>query len=260
MRRTAAALRYLASLSPVAVPKGIPDWPEPVNSNRVREDDKSVASRKSASTEFETLARESEHSNEDLACLQAWRVACLVDDAESRSEAAEIARGALSSDPSNYRVLTWILGRQLDVSIDATVAILDQRLKVGTANLEEIISLIAVRASLENEATDAHPEARWQRFAFLAQLGRWEEISPVASELVDSLQTSDAVRIACHALYNTGDFTGCLAMLDRAPAFYPRGLVSPDLRRLRILAQLRVSGALSPACSSPFLDSSMPAA
>jgi len=147
MRRTAAALRYLASLSPVAVPKGIPDWPEPVNSNLVREDDESVASRKSASTEFETLVRDSQHSNEDLACLQAWRVACLVDDSGLRSEATEIARGALSSDPSNYRVLTWIVARQLDVPIDATVAILDQRLKGGTANLEEIISLIAVHTS-----------------------------------------------------------------------------------------------------------------
>ena len=147
MRRTAAAVRYLASLSPVAVPKGIPDWPEPINSNLIREDDESVAARKSAASEFETLVRDSEHSTEDLACLQAWQVACLVDGAGSRSEATEIAREALSSDPSNYRVLTWILARQLDVPIDATVAILEHKVKGGTANLEEIISLIAVHTT-----------------------------------------------------------------------------------------------------------------
>src|SRR6185436_16169963 len=104
----------------------------------------------------------------------------------------------------------------------------------------------AIRANLEDKAIDTHPEARWQRFAFLAQLGHWEEIAPFASELVDTLQTSQAVRIACLALYNTRDFIGCLAMLDRAPAFFSRGLVSPDLRRLRILAQQAV-GALPDA-------------
>jgi tetratricopeptide (TPR) repeat protein len=305
MRRTAAAVRYLASLSPIAVPKGIPDWPEPVNSNLVREDDESVVARRSAATEFERLVQDSEHSTEDLACLQAWRIACLVDGAGSRADATEIARQALSSDPSNYRVLTWVLGRQLDVPIDATVEILEHKVKGGTADLEELISLIAVyttedrlhdarallveskerfqqesaeqlyrfwdsqltrleiladrrsggdpdaqataiRASLEDKGNDTHPEVRWQRFASLAQLGHWEYIAPVASELVDSLQTSDAVRMACHALYNTRDFRGCLAMLDRAPAFFPQGVVSPDLRRLRIFAQQAV-GALPEA-------------
>ena len=88
--------------------------------------------------------------------------------------------------------------------------------------------------------------ARWQQYMLLAQLGRWEEIAPTAAELIASLQTPDAVRIASHALYNTCDFTECLAVLDRAPTMFPKGEISPDLRRLRVLAQGAI-GALPEA-------------
>ena len=79
----------------------------------------------------------------------------------------------------------------------------------------------------------------------LAQLGRWDEIAPGATELV-LLQTPDAVRITSHALYNTRDFVGCLAVLDEAPALFIGGEISPDLRSLRVLAQ-SASGALPEA-------------
>jgi tetratricopeptide (TPR) repeat protein len=304
MKRTAASLRYFASLSPIAVPKGIPDWPEPVNSSLVRQDDESVTARKLATAEFESLARDHEHSADEIACLETWRLACLVDAPESRKDATDAARAALTSDPGNYRVVTWVLSRQLDVQIDTAAEFLSRKNQEKTADLEEVISLIAVHVSAKrlgearalltearesfvreraeplyefwdiqlrrlesveqrqggdsqvqspsqtappDGATEAtHPEIRWQRFALLAQQGRWDEIAPSASDLLDSVQTADAIRIACHALYNIGDFAGCLAMLDRAPAYYAGGVVAPDLRRLRILAQ-RAVGALPAA-------------
>lgn len=56
MRRTAATMRYLAGLSPAAVPHRFPDWPEPVNSTLIRQDEESVVARKAAAAEFERLA------------------------------------------------------------------------------------------------------------------------------------------------------------------------------------------------------------
>ena len=304
IRRTAATVRYLAGISPVALPNGFPEWLDPVSPMFVRQDNESVAARRSAALEFEQLSGpEFEHSADDLACLQAWRVGCLADNADSRGNAAELARAILDADPSNYRVMIWVLGRDLDVTVDSSVAALEEKVSHETANVEEIASLVAAftsagqftkgRALLERtkelfigdsarplwdfwqsqlaaiesrQEPSLHPETRleqalayvrnaeaggegkasWQQYMLLAQLERWEEIAPVATKLVESLKTPDAVRIASYALYNTRDFAGCLAVLDEAPALFFRGEVPPDLRRLRVLAQGAI-GALPEA-------------
>ena len=75
-------------------------------------------------------------------------------------------------------------------------------------------------AYLRNAEAGGDGKARWQQYMLLAQLGRWKEIAPVATNLNESLQTPDAVRIASYALYNTHDFAGCLAILDQAPALF----------------------------------------
>ena len=99
---------------------------------------------------------------------------------------------------------------------------------------------------LRNAEAGREGKESWQQYMLLAQLGRWEEIAPVATKLVESLQTPDAVRIASYALYNTRDFSGCLAVLDEAPALFFGGEVPPDLRHLRVLAQGAI-GALPEA-------------
>ena len=304
IRRTTATIRYLAGISPVALPNGVPDWLQPVNPMFVRQDAKSIAARRSAAIEFEQLSGpEFEHSADDIACIQACRVGCLADIADSRGDAAELARDILVADPSNYRVMIWVLGRSLDVTVDFSVAALEEKVRHETANVEEIASLVAAftsagqftkgRALLErtkelfiddsaqplwdfwqsqltaieskqepsldpetrleqalaylrNAEAGGDGKARWQQYMLLAQLGRWEEIVTVATNLVESLQTPDAVRIASYALYNTRNFADCLAVLDQAPAPFFGGEVPPDLRRLRVLAQGAI-GALPEA-------------
>ena len=302
IRRTVATIRHLAGISPVALPSGFPEWPAPIDLGFVRQDDESVAARRSAALEFEQLSSPAfDHSADDLACIQAWRVACLADNTDSRGDATELARAILDANPSNYRVMAWVFGRDLDVTVDASVAALEEKVRHETANVEEIASLLAAftstgrfadgRAVLErtkevfirgsaqplwdscqsqlaavesnakqepsvrletrldkvrNAAANGEWMARWQQYMLLAQLGRWDEIAPTAAELIASLQTPDAVRIASHALYNTRDFAACLAVLDGAPAMFPNGEVSADLRRLRVLAQAAI-GALPEA-------------
>ena len=295
-------MRYLAGISPVGLPNGFPERPAPIDLSFVRQDDESVAARRSAALEFEQLSGPAyDHSADDLACIQARRIACLADNADSRGDATVLARAILAADPLNYRVMIWVLARDLDVAVDASVAALEEKVRHEPANVEEIASLLAaytragrfadgrevlkrtkevfVRDSAQllwdscqsqlagiesiiaqepagrletrldqvrSAAADGEWTARWQQYMLLAQLGRWEEIVPTVDELIASLQTPDAVRIASHALYNTRDFAACVAVLDRAPAMFSKGEVAPDLRRLRVLAQVAV-GALPEA-------------
>jgi len=83
-------------------------------------------------------------------------------------------------------------------------------------------------------------------YALMAQLGQWDQIAPLADEIIVSARTPDAVRMASYALYNTGNFSGCLSVLDAAPAYFPNQEVPADLRRLRALAE-RAVGALPDA-------------
>ena len=148
IRRTAAMAGYLAGISPVALPPGLPEWPQPVNSIFVRQDDESVAARRSAALEFERLSSpEFAHSADDLACIQSWRVGCLADNADSRGDATELVRAILDANPSNYRVMVWVCGRDLDVKVAASIAALEEKVKDGTANVEEIASLVAAFTS-----------------------------------------------------------------------------------------------------------------
>lgn len=307
MRHTAAAIRYLSSLSPLVTPKGIPQWPEPPHPTLVREDAESIAARKSAAIEFGKLIQEAEHSKDEAACLEVWRVACLVDDQGSRTQAVDVAKMALQSDPGNYRIMMWVLARELDIPIERTVGVLAQRVEDAVANVEEVVALVAAHATVnrfaeaksllakakdifaearadglyrfwdsqlsrletalrqkhnpaddfdavavgdfagpEDSERELHTERWWRRQQLLARADRWAEIAPEALEIVESVQTSDAVRLACHALFNTHDFVGALKLLDRAPAYFAGAALPPDLRRLRILAQHAV-GALPAA-------------
>jgi hypothetical protein len=200
--------------------------------------------------------------------------------------------------------MLWVLGRDLDVSTDASISALGQRLSENKAGVEEIVSLVAahaldrrlatartilygardsfvrdsaeqlwefwarqlaaLEAALEDSTATAEDKAvqalarlrsaesaregetTWQQYLLLAQLGRWDEIAPAAKGLVSSLQTADAARLGSYALYNTGDFAGCLEILDQAPALHFKGELPPELRHLRVLVQ-RALGALPDA-------------
>ena len=305
VRRTAATMRYLAGISPVVVPNRFPDWPEPINHSLIRQDDESVAARRAAALEFERLgSRDFDHSVDELSCINSWRIACLVDNPDTRQDAINLARHVLHENPADHRALSWVLGRDLNVSVNASISALEQRLSDGKAGVEEVVSLVAAHtkagrlptakqilheakpsflrdaaeslwefwdrqlASLEALSRDSvassqekaaqalarlrtaesagERETTWQQYLLLAQLGRWDEIAPAAKELVSSFQTPDAARLGSYALYNIGDFAGCLEILDQAPRFYFKGELPSDLRHLRVLAQKAV-GALPDA-------------
>lgn len=176
MRRTAAMIRYLAGLSPVAVPRGVPEWPEPVNPSLVRHDDESIAARCAAAAEFSALSdAQFEHSAEELACLQAWHIACLADNTDTRSRAEEMARTVLAATPANHRVLTWVVARGLDVEIEASMNALRTGVDTQTATVEEVIGLVASYAMRDRfeEAERTLSDTR-ETFVREAALGLWD--------------------------------------------------------------------------------------
>ena len=304
MRRTAATIRYIAGLSPVVAPRGLPEWPQPIPTSLVRQDNESVGARRAAEEEFRLFSDPKfQHSTDEYACIDAWRVACLVDDPVSRDRAIEVASSSLANAPENYRVMVWVLARGLPVSTEATISVLESKVKRTDATREEALALVVgyatrgdlatARAVLEQTASlsnDPSQEAavdswrtqiqkiadtssdsldgtarakqalarlrtadasrnhvaRWEQYMNLAQLGHWDEVAAAAADLIPVFRTSDAARLACHALYNVNDIDGCLTMLGQAKSVFLNGVLSPDLRRLQVMAQ-RDAGAIPEA-------------
>ena len=164
MKRTAATIRYLSGLSPVVIPKGLPEWPPPITYSLVRQDKESLAERRAAAREFEALsAPQFDHESDDSACLDAWRVACLVDDPSSRQRAMEVAAASLETRPENYRVMLWILARGLEVPIDRSTRVLETKVDGGQATFEESIALVAAYAATDNVVMAADVLERTRR-------------------------------------------------------------------------------------------------
>ena len=105
IRRTAAAIRYLAGISPVALPNGVQGGlSQSIRCSCVKMTKASLPGVPPPSNSKNSRVLEFEHSANDIACIQAWRVGCLADNPDSREDAAELARTILDADPSNYRV------------------------------------------------------------------------------------------------------------------------------------------------------------
>jgi tetratricopeptide (TPR) repeat protein len=100
-----------------------------------------------------------------------------------------------------------------------------------TGNWDDLISEL----SLRSEGGDYR--STFELCMILATLKRWKEAEPLAREMVRSVQTAEAVRLACGILYNAQSLMACLEILDQYRSVFPRSEIPTELIRLRIAAQ-----------------------
>ncbi len=87
------------------------------------------------------------------------------------------------------------------------------------------------------------PDFRLLRCRVLADLERWTEVAEEAGWLVAAVATLDALRLAAFATLRAGQYDRCLDLLATHARLCPGGVLTDDLRQLRISA-LRASGRL----------------
>jgi hypothetical protein len=114
-----AIIYYYASLSPIARPHGIVPWPEPVNLKLVKSDEQSVNNLRKAAQIFSTLAEQTE-SRTQRDIYKAWYLACLANDSEHQTAAADCCSNMLEKNPSDPRALIWAIARSYEVDLDVS--------------------------------------------------------------------------------------------------------------------------------------------
>ena len=73
--------------------------------------------------------------------------------------------------------------------------------------------------------------------SLMAEQGNWEYVAQKSQQLIDGLGTPEALRLAATACYNNNQFDLCLRLLDGHRDLFEAGVLSNDLRRLRVDCQ-----------------------
>lgn len=200
--RTAAIVRYAASLSPLLAP----EWflnASPVDLDLVRDDDAGRTLLESAIAGFQTLVAKTGDAED-----RSWLLAALSNQRERREEAEALARAMVSELPSDPVVIAWSLARRYDVDLAASRAHFADRYAAGnTAQIDvRIFALLlvsdgdpsAARAVLAEHLAAQQGEARAEAEVWIARLtaelgdGEVSVAVPATDNLVDDIQRARA--------------------------------------------------------------------
>lgn len=107
----------------------------------------------------------------------------------------------------------------------------------GTRPEEDADELLAVLRT-RHEAGDG--QASFELCRQLGIHGRWQDAAGVARGLTAAIGTAGAVSLAAATLYNAGDPSAALELLETHRGLFPHGELANDMRRLRLLAKRRL--------------------
>ena len=135
VRIASAIIHYFSALSPVAFPKRMVPWPEPVDWAFIRRDDQSLDRLRKAKAKFETLALQPDRDDESRQLFEVWCLACLANDPDQQVEAQEFCRSLLGKDPTNSKALAWRLARDYDIDLLAIEKAMEESIEVDEDEL-----------------------------------------------------------------------------------------------------------------------------
>ena len=141
LQYTAAAIDYFGALAPVAIPRFIPQWPEPVPTVYALQDDEARERLKRAAEGFHRIAASAELEENERLCLETWQVACLAIDLERQDLFEKEVALLLKSNPTHHRVLAWAAVARLERLIAAPAEAIRQLVIDGKADPEQILVL-----------------------------------------------------------------------------------------------------------------------
>ena len=143
---TKAIVHYLSGLSPAALPRHIPEWPQPEAWHFIKTDDESRAFFGSVVETVTRVEKEAEVDLEERRVYEAWHIAGLANDPERRDEATAYCRETLERDPGSYRMVAWAVARRLEVDLTQAVLILREKCEASEASVPEVIALLVYYA------------------------------------------------------------------------------------------------------------------
>lgn len=157
VRLAGAVINYYSSLSPLALQRQAIAYPHPINPAMVKRDDESQRRLKNAARIFAEVAAQMEPASGSQKEVETWQIACLANISDSTNEVAHFCRSALLTDPSNFRVLAWVLYRGYEIDLspseNALKKLLQEPIGEESSRIHYVLALLGVH--LKNEAIDS---------------------------------------------------------------------------------------------------------
>ncbi len=131
IRLAAAVIDYYSSLSPLAFQRDAIPHPHPISPAAVKRDDESQRRLKDAANVFADVAAQMDAGGDAHKEVETWQVACLSNTSDGQNEAVRLCESSLARDPTNFRVLAWVLFRGYEVDLGSSKDALKQLLERG---------------------------------------------------------------------------------------------------------------------------------
>lgn len=103
-------------------------------------------------------------------------------------------------------------------------------------------SLVAL---LEEDAA-GEKLAKFELCALLATQGRWQDALQYADDLLESVHTTESLRLACSILFNTEQYSRCLETIEKHRSWFPQSKVPASFLQMKAAAE-RASGEIRSA-------------
>lgn len=230
VRLAKAKLTFYRALLPQAVPESVPLWPQPVPEELIRRDGEARRRFRKAAERFGELLELDWHTTE-REFLEAWKLAALTLNPESRGEATAFAESVLSRTGRQPFVLFWAAVADLPLDLDEALDDYEMEIDPG----EDIQEALLVAATLF--AVDRHDQLAdwlegsrlrfaeggaedawlvWRARTFIAE-GRLES----AREMFEEIPDDETVRtmqteLLMEAARKSGNSDELIAFLERS--------------------------------------------
>lgn len=142
IRHAAAVIQYYSAVAPVALPDHLLPWPESVDWAMPKRDDASLRSLREAAQVFRELADMPERESEERQILETWHLVCLLNDPDRQDEALAYCQMLLQVEPMHYRVIAWVVVRNLDVDLTPSIHALTNHIQENKAHVLYILALV----------------------------------------------------------------------------------------------------------------------
>lgn len=193
VRYIQAVIDYYGTLVESAIPRGVMAWPLPIDESLVKVDSVTVSRLREAQRVFFELSRKAPPNTEERRNLETWYIATLFNDPAQKMDVRNACKTLLENDPTHYRVISWVLARNINIDLSASTNALHKR--VAEANAENLeIATLAGCLLRERQAKSAIELLKKTRRAFRTQHDKQMRILWLVRSYLQLPNSVDAVR------------------------------------------------------------------
>jgi hypothetical protein len=142
-------INYFSALSPSVIPDQLIQFPEPPSLSYVKQDSVSIQRLEIASNQFLLLAESTDSGDPLKLSFLIWQLSCMANHPNLESEAKELAKTLLSEDPSDLRIISWIITRNFDIDLSTSLEVLKETGDDLIKHIDKVLSLLNIYIQLD---------------------------------------------------------------------------------------------------------------